>query len=93
MVQYLQPYVKSKSVILFFTEQTTSISEDTDTDATYNTFSERVNDARRQSTTTRKATIRDFLTVLALSLHAVFEGLAVGLESDTGKLWTLFAGK
>ena len=90
MVQY-NPLSKSKSVIPFIALQT--IAEETDMDATYNTFSDRGNDARRQSTTTRKATIRDFLTVLALSLHAVFEGLAVGLESDTGKLWTLFAGK
>ena len=69
------------------------VAEETDVDASYNTFPDHVNDARHQSTTTRKATIRDFLTVMALSLHAVFEGLAVGLESDTGKLWTLFAGK
>jgi len=35
--------------------------------------------------------IRDFLTVLALSLHAVFEGLAVGLEDSVVTVWTLYA--
>ncbi|KAJ8981535.1 hypothetical protein NQ317_006696 [Molorchus minor] len=32
-----------------------------------------------------------FLAVLALSFHAVFEGLAVGLESSVQKVWYLFA--
>ena len=36
--------------------------------------------------------VRDFLTVLALSCHAIFEGLAVGLEKDSDAVWTLFAG-
>ena len=35
--------------------------------------------------------LREFFTVLALSLHAVFEGLAVGLEDTTAGVWTLFA--
>jgi len=35
--------------------------------------------------------IRDFLAVLALSFHAVFEGLAVGLEEHVDDVWTLFA--
>ena len=35
--------------------------------------------------------LREFFTVLALSLHAVFEGLAVGLEETTAGVWTLFA--
>jgi hypothetical protein len=30
--------------------------------------------------------------VLALSFHAVFEGLAVGLEEKQEDVWTLFAG-
>ena len=34
-----------------------------------------------------------FHVVLALSLHAVFEGLAVGLEGHTDDVWTLFTGK
>merc|ERR1711892_883236 len=38
------------------------------------------------------STLRDFLTVLALSFHAVFEGLAVGLEEHTKDIWTLFTG-
>ena len=41
----------------------------------------------------KASTVRDFLTVLALSLHAVFEGLAVGLEDSSNSMWTLFAGK
>ncbi|KAJ8968765.1 hypothetical protein NQ314_002114 [Rhamnusium bicolor] len=32
-----------------------------------------------------------FLAVLALSFHAVFEGLAVGLEGSVQKVWYLFA--
>ena len=36
--------------------------------------------------------IRDFVTVLALSFHAIFEGLAVGLESTVADVWTLFGG-
>ena len=36
--------------------------------------------------------LRDFFAVLALSVHAVFEGLAIGLESDQTKILILFAG-
>ena len=36
--------------------------------------------------------LRDFITVLSLSFHSIFEGLAVGLESTTGNVWKLFAG-
>ena len=39
-----------------------------------------------------KSTLRDFFTVLALSFHAVFEGLAIGLETDSKDVWLLFAG-
>jgi len=35
--------------------------------------------------------IRDVFTVLALSIHAVFEGLAVGLEASSSNVWTMFA--
>ena len=41
----------------------------------------------------RKRALRDFFTVLALSFHAVFEGLAVGLESSSSDIWILFVGK
>ena len=37
-----------------------------------------------------KSAMRDFFTVLALSLHAVFEGLAIGLESEYNDVWLLF---
>lgn len=39
----------------------------------------------------QKTSLRDFFTVLALSFHAIFEGLAVGLESAPGDVWLLFA--
>ena len=39
-----------------------------------------------------KSSLRDFFTVLALSFHAVFEGLAVGLEKESQDVWLLFAG-
>lgn len=35
-------------------------------------------------------TFRGFFTVLALSFHAVFEGLAVGLVSEVNDVWYLF---
>lgn len=35
--------------------------------------------------------MRGLLAVLALSFHAVFEGLAVGLEKSVGNVWYLFA--
>ncbi|XP_076264511.1 zinc transporter ZIP1-like [Rhynchophorus ferrugineus] len=38
-----------------------------------------------------KNSFSGFLAVLALSFHAVFEGLAVGLESSVEKVWYLFA--
>ena len=41
----------------------------------------------------RKRALRDFFTVLALSFHAVLEGLAVGLESESSDVWLLFAGQ
>ena len=41
----------------------------------------------------RKRALRDFFTVLALSFHAVLEGLAVGLESHSSDVWILFAGQ
>ena len=36
--------------------------------------------------------LRDFVTVLSLSFHSIFEGLAVGLETSTENVWKLFAG-
>lgn len=38
-----------------------------------------------------KKSFRGLLAVLALSFHAVFEGLAVGLETGVDKVWYLFA--
>ena len=39
-----------------------------------------------------KSSLRDFLVVLALTFHAVLEGIAVGLESELNDVWLLFAG-
>ena len=44
-----------------------------------------------KSSSSTSTAIRDFCTVLALSFHAVFEGLAVGLEKSIEDVWTLFA--
>ena len=35
--------------------------------------------------------VRSFVLLLALSLHTVFEGLALGLQTSTQEVWTLFA--
>ena len=40
----------------------------------------------------RKIALRDFFTVLALSFHSVFEGLAIGLEPTSELVLLLFAG-
>ena len=40
----------------------------------------------------RRIALRDFFTVLALSVHAVFEGMAIGLEDHSADIWILFAG-
>jgi len=36
------------------------------------------------------AALRGFLVVLAISLHAVFEGIAMGLTNNTRSVWLLF---
>ena len=36
--------------------------------------------------------LRDFLTMLALSFHAIFEGMAIGLEEHPDDVWELFIG-
>ena len=41
----------------------------------------------------RNTAVRDFFTMLALSVHAVFEGLAIGLEPDSDGVWILYGGK
>lgn len=48
-------------------------------------------DGLSTSTSTVAKSFRGLLAVLALSFHAVFEGLAVGLESSVGNVWYLFA--
>ena len=50
-------------------------------------------DGKQQEVRSRKSsTLRDFLTMLALSFHAVFEGMAIGLEEHKEDVWELFAG-
>ena len=39
---------------------------------------------------TFEATLRGFLVILALSLHAVFEGIALGLTATESSVWYLF---
>ena len=41
---------------------------------------------------TRESPARDFLTFLALSFHAIFEGMGLGLEESSEDVWVLFAG-
>lgn len=48
-------------------------------------------DGMPTSNSTVAKSFRGLLAVLALSFHAVFEGLAVGLESSVGNVWYLFA--
>lgn len=48
-------------------------------------------DGLATSSSTVAKSFRGLLAVLALSFHAVFEGLAVGLESSVGNVWYLFA--
>lgn len=38
-----------------------------------------------------KPSLNSFLTVLALSVHEIFEGLAVGLEDNSSKVWFMLA--
>lgn len=35
--------------------------------------------------------MRGLLIILALSIHQIFEGLAIGLEQDTSHVWILLA--
>jgi len=46
----------------------------------------------RQARDTRKllSSLRGFLVVVALSVHSLFEGMAVGLEETSGGVWQLF---
>ena len=39
-----------------------------------------------------KKRVPRILTIMALSFHAAFEGLAIGLETDASDVWIMFAG-
>ena len=41
---------------------------------------------------TSSSSLRDLMVVLALTFHAIFEGIAVGLEDEVEHVWLLFAG-
>ncbi|CAH1116612.1 unnamed protein product [Phaedon cochleariae] len=41
---------------------------------------------------TQQQIMRCFLIVLALSFHAIFEGLAIGLQNNPADIWYLFVG-
>jgi len=41
---------------------------------------------------TCSVSIKDFMTIAALTFHSVFEGLAVGLEPTSEDVWQLFGG-
>ena len=40
-----------------------------------------------------KSSLRDFFVVLALTFHAILEGIAVGLEPEVNDVWLLFSGE
>ena len=40
-----------------------------------------------------KKRVPRILTIIALSFHAAFEGLAIGLETDASDVWIMFAGR
>ena len=76
--------------------QTTSVlQENKNGGSNYNTFHDSKNsleapDVHHHIPTS--SSLRDFLVVLALTFHAVLEGIAVGLEGDVNDVWLLFAG-
>ena len=51
-------------------------------------YEELSNDVKENS----NSSIRDFLVVLALTFHAVLEGVAIGLEAHVNDVWLIFAG-
>ncbi|XP_059483138.1 zinc transporter ZIP1-like [Neocloeon triangulifer] len=42
------------------------------------------------ATDTVLANVRNIMTILALSFHCIFEGIAVGMEETAGEVWYLF---
>jgi len=61
------------------------------TTSNYKTFDDQDSKPSKGKLKVTSSDLRDFFTVLALSFHAVFEGLAVGLEEDYQGVWLLFA--
>ena len=81
--------------------QTTSsvLQENKNGGSNYNTFHDSKNDSESSFEAPdvnhhipTSSSLRDFLVVLALTFHAVLEGIAVGLEGDVNDVWLLFAG-
>ena len=46
--------------------------------------------SQRKDTVKLLSSLRGFLVVVALSVHSLFEGMAVGLEETSGGVWQLF---
>ena len=80
--------------------QTSVLQENKNGGSNYNTFHDSKNESSESSFEApdvhhhipTSSSLRDFLVVLALTFHAVLEGIAVGLEGDVNDVWLLFAG-
>ena len=80
--------------------QTSVLQENRNGGSNYNTFHDSKNESSESSFEApdvhhhipTSSSLRDFLVVLALTFHAVLEGIAVGLEGDVNDVWLLFAG-
>ncbi len=64
---------------------------------TYKTFSkdgesDRLSTQAEEWTFCSSEGLRDFMTVLALCFHSVFEGLALGLADEDHEVWELLGG-
>ena len=57
----------------------------------YGTIPQNTDECIQDVNNTSQALLRNFLTVMALSIHCIFEGLAIGLEKEAHDVWILFA--
>ncbi|XP_072378384.1 zinc transporter ZIP3-like [Diabrotica undecimpunctata] len=53
-------------------------------------YDETAEEKMEEEIKSKQQIMRGVLTVVALSFHAVFEGLAIGLQKATGDIWYLF---
>lgn len=56
-------------------------------------MSKKVEHHRQFGTSGTPRVVRDLLTIMALSFHSLFEGLAIGIEDSADDVWTLFLGR